>query len=106
MILGTYGLFTRFALRASIVQVFAAPWLTRIGAASYALYLLHQQIGVTLIAWLAAVLGLTGPASAIVVPGVTVALIAVSLVVYRRYEVPAQRVLVRWGKPWFRPATR
>ncbi|MBS0374837.1 MAG: acyltransferase [Proteobacteria bacterium] len=102
VVLGIYAVFTVFVLRLRIASLLAASWLTRVGAASYALYLLHQEIGVTLIAALARALGIEGRPSTVVALAVILGLIAASAFIYDRYEVPARRLLTRVGGRFFR----
>lgn len=97
VVLALYALFTAFALRLGILRIFGGPLLTSIGAASYSLYLLHENIGVTAIGALAAAFGVSGAASIPVAFIVAVALVLASIAIYRLYENPARHLLTRWG---------
>ena len=99
VIIGIYALFTAFALHARATNVFGAGWLRRIGEASYSLYLLHQYLGVTLIAALAAALGLRGPVSAVIAMGVAILLTGAAMLSYRRFEIPMRRLVTRLAMP-------
>jgi peptidoglycan/LPS O-acetylase OafA/YrhL len=72
----------------------ALSWrpLTTLGAASYSLYLLHQYIGVALLGYLTEV---TGEAAEMVAVVVIAALIAVSVLIYRYWEMPARHLMLR-----------
>jgi peptidoglycan/LPS O-acetylase OafA/YrhL len=97
-----YALFCGFIVRPAAFRMLSAPWLTAVGAASYSLYLLHQRIGVTLIAAISDLMGITGsPWSISVAVLVAVLLAFAAIACYRYYEVPTRRAVmgvgVRWG---------
>src|SRR5438552_7854068 len=74
--------------------------LALVGEASYSLYLLHQYVGVTLIALVGSVVGAApNHWSAFSVPLVAAVMILFSLSVYRHWEVPAKRKLLDLGRP-------
>lgn len=75
--------------------------LSEVGKSSYSLYLIHQYAGIAVIIWLARRV----PAGyALAVPFVVAAmLIAFSLWLYNRYEIPAGHLLLKVGGR--RPAT-
>lgn len=78
----------------------AARPLAAIGAASYSLYLLHQHIGLSLIAAIGTQLPTSWlPWSWWLAPGVATLMIGVSLVIYRYWEMPAKSLLTRWWRP-------
>jgi peptidoglycan/LPS O-acetylase OafA/YrhL len=75
--------------------------LTAVGVASYSLYLLHQELGQSLIASLAPHLGAYHPLAAPVL--VTAGLIALSRVIYTGYESPSNRKLNEFFKRFTSP---
>jgi peptidoglycan/LPS O-acetylase OafA/YrhL len=97
-VLGTYALFVAFALHVNALRFLGTHWLTRVGAASYTLYLLHQKIGVTTIASVAASLGVTGRISLLIALFVAGGLAVASIAIYDLYEVPTRRYITRWGR--------
>ncbi len=101
-VLGIYALFVAFALHLQALRLFRAHWLTRLGTASYTLYLLHQYIGVTTIATLAASLRITGRTSLLIAFFVAAGLAVSSIAIYDIYEVPARRYITRWGRQLMR----
>ncbi len=80
---------------APLTRLLSLPWVTKVGAASYSLYLLHQVVGVALIHFLAAAIHLTGPVAAVVALVVAAALILLSRLIFLTYEHPLNRVLAR-----------
>lgn len=68
--------------------------LTGIGVVSYSLYLLHQNVGLTLIAVIAERLSLTGVQALPVAFLVGIALIALSRQIFKRWESPLNKALV------------
>jgi peptidoglycan/LPS O-acetylase OafA/YrhL len=77
-----------------IRRLFSAKWLTRIGVASYSLYLLHQFIGVTATASISSAFALS-PREALVAPILMASiLILVSGVIYRCWETPLNNTIV------------
>jgi peptidoglycan/LPS O-acetylase OafA/YrhL len=97
-VVGIYALFLGLSLHTNALRFLGARWLVRVGAASYTLYLLHQNIGVTTIAALAATLGLTGRWSIGVAIFIALGLAIASIAIYDNYEVPARRYVTRWGR--------
>ena len=98
--LAFYALFFLFIFRRDSVRGFAWKPLARIGESSYSLYLLHQYVGVTLIAQLWSLIG-TAPSnwSALLAPFVAAVMILFSLLVYQYWEVPAKQKLLNLGRP-------
>lgn len=68
--------------------------LTGIGVVSYSLYLLHQNVGLTLIAVVAEALSLTGAQALPIAFLVGVGLIALSRQIFVRWESPLNKALV------------
>jgi len=98
--LAFYALFFVFVFRREWVRAFEWKPLASVGEASYSLYLLHQNVGVTLIALVGSLVGANSKNwSAFVVPLVTTAMILFSLFVYRHWEVPAKRKMLDLGRP-------
>lgn len=71
--------------------------LTSIGAASYSLYLLHNNIGVTAIHWLGVRFGAHGPFSIALAIGTAVLMILVARAIFMHWETPLNRSLVGIG---------
>jgi peptidoglycan/LPS O-acetylase OafA/YrhL len=94
--LAFYALFTLFVSRPLWLRPFSYKPVTLVGAASYSLYLLHQNLGVTLIATIGG--ALSGGWSVIVAGCVGIALIAVSVLIYQWWEMPAKRILLALGR--------
>ena len=70
-------------------------WLTAIGVSSYSLYLLHQNIGVTLTSVLSRSLQ-ASPIASLGVPVLTAAImICVARLIYRYWEGPLNTLIVR-----------
>lgn len=90
------ALFGLFVVGSPIVRPFASPPLRRLGEASYALYLIHQTAGISvLIATTRA-----GVPLWIAMPVVLSAVIGLSLVFFRFIELPAKTWLVSaWSRP-------
>jgi len=98
--LAFYALFFLFVFCRDRVRAFEWKPLALIGEASYSLYLLHQNVGVTLIALFGGLAGTNAsPWSALSVPLVAVVMILFSLFIYRHWEVPAKRKLLDLGRP-------
>ena len=98
--LAFYALFFLFVFRRKWVRAFEWKPLALVGEASYSLYLLHQYVGVTLIALVGSVVGAApNHWSAFSVPLVAAVMILFSLSVYRHWEVPAKRKLLDLGRP-------
>ena len=98
--LAFYALFFLFVFQRGYVRAFEWKPLALIGEASYSLYLLHQNVGVTLIALLGSLIGgNSNQGSALVVPIVAIAMMLLSLFIYRHWELPAKRKLLELGRP-------
>lgn len=80
----------------AVRRVFAVRWLGLIGLSSYTLYLLHQRIGITLTAKVAAWSGWTGPSSVAIAVAMMILMICASHWIYRYWEHPWNRNIVRW----------
>lgn len=76
-------------------NVFANRAISAVGVASYSLYLLHQNLGLTLISALSDTAEMDGPASIVIAIIVAAALILFSLAIYRFWELPINRLIVR-----------
>lgn len=83
--------FTSMGMRRAL----SMRWLTAIGVSSYSLYLLHQNIGVTLIAKFAAWWGITGRLSLALPVLVGALMIAVARRIHLHWETPLNRSIVR-----------
>jgi peptidoglycan/LPS O-acetylase OafA/YrhL len=96
--LAFYVLFGLFVLRPRWVAAFGSAPMVAVGAASYSLYLLHQDIGVRLLA-LAQGAGLAPGWSSLWVAAVLVAaMTALAMAVYRGWELPAKNRLLGWQR--------
>jgi peptidoglycan/LPS O-acetylase OafA/YrhL len=84
-------------------HLLSARWITAIGVASYSLYLLHQRIGVALIHLMGERMRLHGPIALVLAPVVALVLIGVSMAVYRYWEAPLNRLIVKRMSPTPRP---
>ena len=80
-------------LSRDIVPVLSASWLVTLGVASYAYYLLHQNLGLSLLHRFAPD-GTLGSIVAMLI--IQVGLIGVSILLTQKIEVPLRRVLRRW----------
>lgn len=89
---------------APVRRLFSIHWLSVIGVSSYSLYLLHQYIGLTVIAAFAEYLQLSGLASLLLAVAVGLAMIGLSWLVYRYWEQPLNRWIVRAYVRHTRPA--
>jgi peptidoglycan/LPS O-acetylase OafA/YrhL len=101
-----FSLFYIFIYRSNWLKPFNWKPISAIGAASYSLYLLHQNVGVTLIAYLSKVAGATGAAAVAISVGVMGMMILVSLIVYKAWEVPAKQVVLKIFLPAQTPRTK
>lgn len=88
------ALFLAVSRTALLNRVVSSPLLTGIGAASYSLYLIHQNLGVALIGWLGAALHLAGPVSLVLPIFVALAIMLLSSAIYRWWEMPLNRKIV------------
>jgi peptidoglycan/LPS O-acetylase OafA/YrhL len=96
-----YAVFAAFAMRPTAFRMLSAGWLTAVGAASYSLYLLHQRIGVTLIAAISGAVGIIGsPWSISIAVSIAALLTLVAVACYQHYEVPSRRLVARLGARW------
>lgn len=92
------ALFAAFVYQPRLLAPLQWRPLVSIGAASYSLYLLHQSLGVALIAWLAHVLGWWGEARSLVLaPLVGLLFILAATWIYRVWEVPAKSWILTLG---------
>lgn len=101
-LLAFYALFGLFVFRPQGVRVFSCKPVTLVGAASYSLYLLHQNLGVTLISSISgALLPDGGSWSALIAVFVALALAVVSVIIFKFWEMPAKETLLalRRGTP-------
>ena len=91
MIVVFFVLFHLFAMRSGALNVLSVPWLAKIGAASYSLYLLHDSIGTALIARANQDLAASAwwPLPAVIL------VIGLSMWTYQFVEVPARRYIRR-----------
>lgn len=93
----SYALFLSLLMRSHWVAWLAYPPLASIGMASYSLYLLHQYIGVAVLYVLRGALGPVDHDYVVFfVPLLIGALIAISLAIYKYWEVPAKNFLLSW----------
>lgn len=98
--LAFYALFALFVFRREWVRAFAWKPLALVGEASYSLYLLHENLGVTLIALVGSFVDAQPKQwSVLAVPLVAAVMILSSLFVYRHWEIPAKRKLLDLGRP-------
>jgi peptidoglycan/LPS O-acetylase OafA/YrhL len=83
------------ASRVSVLnRILSRRLLTGVGAASYSLYLLHQNVGTALIGWLSEVLNFRGYASAILAVLTACVVIMMAKLIYAYWEVPMDRLIV------------
>lgn len=91
--------FTLFSLLVHVpewLSIFAWRPLALIGAASYSLYLLHQNLGVTLIAAIARRFDLVGTDAAALPVIVSAGFVVACMLIYRYWEAPARRLVNGW----------
>lgn len=86
------------AYSAALRSWLEASWLVAVGVTSYSLYLLHQNAGLTLISILASWMQLEGPMSLLVAILVFFSMVFLSRWIYRWWESPLNRILVRGVK--------
>jgi peptidoglycan/LPS O-acetylase OafA/YrhL len=79
----------------AVNRIFSASWLTFVGICSYSLYLLHQNVGVTLISLIASRLSLGQNASLIVPFAVAAGMLLVASLLYRFWEHPMNKLIVK-----------
>ena len=77
-------------------RMFSARWLVVLGVSSYSLYLLHQNIGVTLISLIASAFSLEPIPSIAVAVFVATCIALLAWLIYRYWEAPMNRKIVRW----------
>ena len=99
--MGIVAAFYAFVYRPRWLAVLAWWPVSALGAASYSLYLLHQFIGLTLIRYFTALLGVPGE---IVAMFVSLLLTGMSILAYRYWETPSKNLMLRLLLP-ARPAT-
>lgn len=91
------GLFLIMLMRPGWLRWLASPPVAAVGVASYSLYLLHQDIGVAILAMTAEALGPHhAMLSAALAVAVAAALTAMALLIYRYWETPARTLLLSW----------
>ncbi|HEY0354954.1 MAG TPA: acyltransferase [Flavisolibacter sp.] len=91
------GLFFLFIYRRNWLELFSFKILTRIGLASYSLYLIHQTIGILLIHYMATTFGVDAYPE-VVVPVVILIMIVFSLFFFEYFE----KRVSRWGRRFYR----
>jgi peptidoglycan/LPS O-acetylase OafA/YrhL len=94
-----YALFLAMFCMFIYYPAFLAPlgsgWFAAVGAGSYSLYLLHQDIGVTVIALTSEYFDLRGAAAIPVTVGVILAMVLLSSLIYRLWEQPSKNLILR-----------
>ncbi len=95
LVLG-YSLFLAMLYRPFLVRWCGSAPLTAVGTASYSLYLLHQEIGVSLLQWLSntGLLSMHPWLGLAVAGALVVVMILLSLAIYRYWEAPAKSWLM------------
>jgi peptidoglycan/LPS O-acetylase OafA/YrhL len=78
------------------VSALASPWITKLGAASYSLYLLHQNVGITLISAASRAMGVKGLMSVLVALVIAAGLALASMTIYDHFEKPTRRHVTRY----------
>ena len=101
VIIVIYGLFWAFAVRQRAVDLFDTRLLVKIGTASYAFYLLHQYIGVTLIAFVGQALAVNGPPAILIAAVVAIALAIAAVGIFNSFESPMRRWITERGTALF-----
>ena len=92
-----FGLFTLFVMRPNWLAWFGSAPMVAVGAASYSLYLLHQDIGVTVLS-LRTTPGVAQHSSAWLAVAVAACLVMLSVGIYRFWEMPAKSRILRWRR--------
>jgi len=83
------------ASRISVVRrILSQRWLTGVGAASYSLYLLHQNLGIALIGWLGAFLNFSGRPSAVLAILTGLIAVVIAQLIYTYWESPLNQLIV------------
>jgi len=65
-----------------------------VGAASYSLYLLHQNLGIALIGWLGAFLNFSGRPSAVLAILTGLIAVVIAQLIYTYWESPLNQLIV------------
>ncbi len=89
-------MFVLLVVHRKSLQLFALPQLGLVGACSYSLYLIHQNLGVALISLLPRGQSLVFYGFAVL--GIFSLLLGIAVLVYRTVELPAQSLARRWLK--------
>lgn len=75
-------------------RLLESRWLVGVGVASYSLYLLHQNAGLTVIAEIAKALGWVGWSALSVMLAILALLVFLSRTIYEHWESPCNRIVV------------
>lgn len=93
VIVGAFGMFCVLAVKPVWLRPLEARPLVAIGAASYSLYLMHQNVGVAVLS------GVSRSAEYhLYLVAMCAAMVGVSLVLHRWVEVPARLAIVVWSR--------
>ncbi len=92
-----FGLFTSFVMRPDWLTWFGSAPMVAVGAASYSLYLLHQDIGVTVLS-LRAASGDLVHGSVWLAVAIAGCMVLLSVGIYRFWEMPAKNWILRWRR--------
>ena len=84
-----FALFFIFVIDSPLTKIFESKWLAKIGVASYSLYLLHQNVGISLLYKINLSLG-SSPLWTLLVIAL---MIAISIFLYNYVETPARSVI-------------
>lgn len=84
-------MFFIFVIESPLTKMFESRWLAKVGVASYSLYLLHQNVGVSLLNKINIYLG----TSALWALPVIALMIALSIFLYDYVETPARKMMLR-----------
>ena len=84
--------FYGFVYRPKWLACFGWSFVSQVGAASYSLYLLHQNLGVALIRYASERFGFPGEIVTVCVMGL---LIVGAIGIYRYWEIPAKKLVLR-----------
>ena len=94
LVIGIYLIFYAFVAAPSLLKFLDNKFLNSIGASSYSLYLLHQNIGVTFIAFIASETGMRGEASILIPILIIIALLIASKYLYEQFETPMRQIFI------------